>query len=173
MCKLASFFIHQLHLIILLLLNVSVTQIVASDRPFTNHKTNHQADVSTQNASFTTNTIASSTNTTRTVEERTARSTVNDDSPRSSFPIHKFVNSTNIPKLLNQTSNMRTNLDHLNELNKNNLIYTDQYVVQLNGGPELAKELAEKHNFVYLGQVRFIFLSFLNSIFHLDNSLII
>lgn len=51
-------------------------------------------------------------------------------------------------------ADMRTNLDHLLELNNNNQpIYTDQYVVQLNGGPELARELSERHGFVYLGQV--------------------
>lgn len=51
-------------------------------------------------------------------------------------------------------ADMRTNLDHLNELNNNNQpIYTDQYVVQLKGGPKLARELSERHGFVYLGEV--------------------
>lgn len=60
------------------------------------------------------------------------------------------------------SADMRTNLDHLNELNNNNRpIYTDQYVVQLRGGPELARELTERHGFVYLGQVGHFFLGFI------------
>lgn len=32
-------------------------------------------------------------------------------------------------------------------------IYTDQFVVNVDGGPDVARDLASKHGFQYLGQV--------------------
>lgn len=42
-------------------------------------------------------------------------------------------------------------------------VYTDQFVVQVNGGPQVAKELARKHGFTYHAKVsNFSLLLFLN-----------
>lgn len=41
----------------------------------------------------------------------------------------------------------------LSTLLANNSHYTDQFVVHVEGGPKVAKELAEKHGFVYLGEI--------------------
>lgn len=39
-------------------------------------------------------------------------------------------------------------------------VFTDQFVVQVEGGPEVAKDLAKKHGFTYHAQVSDFFSSF-------------
>lgn len=145
MCKIASFFIYQLQFWLLLLNVTCVTQIAGKHccpKPtdFDSNQFKTQIDASENASSKFSNTSANAS----TLQVQAARSGQNLDTSNQ-------LNS------LNQTSDfdMQTNLDHLNELNNpNNLIYTDQYVVELKGGPKLAKELSEKHGFIYLGQVR-------------------
>lgn len=129
----------------LLLLNVSVTYIAAttSDHLNITKDQKHQIDVSQ---------ITNSTDNHTSVQEQTTGSLLNNNSLNSS----NVLNQLNLLNLAFENS-VRTYLDHLNEPNKENSpIYTDQYVVQILGGPKLAKELSEKHDFVYLGQVMLI-----------------
>jgi len=139
MCKLALNFFIQLHLL-LLLLNVTTVTLAASC--CTSNKTNLSKNVSSTEESN--NHTLQATGLVKNSESNSQNLIQNK----------KLINNKTLSFLdNNQISkiDMKTNLDHLNELN--NIIYTDQYVVKLNGGPELAKELSEKHGFIYLDQI--------------------